>query len=221
MIGHVVWDWNGTLLDDLDLVVMAASAACATLGRHPVTAEEYRASFTRPIETSYERLLGRTLVAGEWQALSMKFHGSYQASLSRARLATDATDAIEVVARAGLSQSVLSMWIHRELVPLVESFDLMEWFLRVDGQPTFGGGKKEEHLHRHLDALGFRGDQVLVIGDTVDDAHAAAAVGAACVLVDSGPHFREALAETGFPVTTSLLAALTVAGFSVAAGDME
>lgn len=213
-VRHVVWDWNGTLLDDFHVVVAAASAACATLGRLPVTPEEYRACFTRPIEASYERLLGRPLAEGEWQELALTFHGSYQSGVGAARLAEDAIAALATVTRSGLTQSLLSMWTHDELVALVEAFDLTGWFGRVDGQPTFGGGHKEEHLHRHLDVLELRGEEVLLIGDSLDDAHAARAVGAACVLVGSGPHPADALAASGAPVAFSLIEALVIGGVS-------
>jgi phosphoglycolate phosphatase-like HAD superfamily hydrolase len=175
---HVVWDWNGTLLDDLHLVVDAASAACWTVGRGPVTPEEYRACFVRPIERSYERLLGRPLADGEWERLTAVFHSSYERSLSRAALAPDARQALAAVARSGRTQSLLSMWTHDQLVPLVEAFGIAGWFVRIDGQPTFGGGRKETHMRRHLDALGAGGDDVLIVGDSLDDADAARAVGA-------------------------------------------
>jgi len=212
---HVVWDWNGTLLDDLHLVVAAASAACATLGRHTVTPEEYRQCFTRPIEASYERLLGRPLAEGEWQHLASTFHGSYQSLVGTARLAPDANEALDAVSAAGLSQSLLSMWTHDELVPLVEAFDLAARFVRVDGQPTFGGGHKEEHLRRHLDELSLAGHEVLMIGDSLDDAVAARAVGAGCVLVGSGTHPPDILRTSGVPVAASLVEALEGGGVAV------
>ena len=213
---HVVWDWNGTLLDDLHLVVDAASAACSTAGRGPVTPEEYRACFVRPIERSYERLLGRPLAEGEWERLTAVFHSSYERSLSRVALAPDAHEALATVSRSGRSQSLLSMWTHDQLVPLVEAFGIADWFARIDGQPTFGGGRKEAHLRRHLRALGAEGDDVLIVGDSLDDADAARAVGAPCVLVDSGPHPPESLRHLGVPVVSSLSEALVVAGIAEA-----
>jgi phosphoglycolate phosphatase-like HAD superfamily hydrolase len=48
-VTHLVWDWNGTLLDDLALVVAATNASLATAGGRPITAEEHRRDFRRPI----------------------------------------------------------------------------------------------------------------------------------------------------------------------------
>ncbi|MGH9189055.1 MAG: HAD family hydrolase [Acidimicrobiales bacterium] len=216
MVRHVVWDWNGTLLDDFHLVVTAASAACTVAGRGAVTAEEYQACFTRPIETSYERLLGRPLAEGEWDRLTATFHESYLGSVATAELAPDALEALAVVDGSGRTQSVLSMWSHDQLVPMVAGFGIEGRFSRVDGQPGFGGGHKEEHLRRHLDALAVRADEALLIGDTVDDAHAAAAAGARCVLVSSGMHVPADLAACDVPLATSLLEALELGGVEAA-----
>lgn len=46
---HIVWDWNGTLLDDLGTVVAAVNDTLATLGRRPICVEEYGANYTRPV----------------------------------------------------------------------------------------------------------------------------------------------------------------------------
>jgi phosphoglycolate phosphatase-like HAD superfamily hydrolase len=50
--------------------------------------------------------------------------------------------------------------------------------------------------------------QVVVIGDTPDDATAAQHVGARAILYDGGSHHRADLESTGAPVVSSLRAAV-------------
>lgn len=50
-----------------------------------------------------------------------------------------------------------------------------------------------------------------MIGDTVDDATAASAVGCNCVLIDSGHGHVDALAATGAPIIETLLDAVGIA----------
>src|SRR5205807_1821814 len=76
---------------------------------------------------------------------------------------------------------------------------------------TIGGGSKTPHLAAHLDALGLTGPECVLIGDSVDDAHAADAVGAACVLYSGGFTDPERLAETGRPVAHTLTEAVRLA----------
>lgn len=215
---HVVWDWNGTLLDDLDLVVESVNAALAGHGAPEIDAATYTAHYTRPVRRFYEVLLERPIRDEEWDEIDDVFHHHYDRVVhQRATLAADATDALDAVDDLGLGQSLLSMYRHEPLVALVDRLDLRHRFAHVQGLTGPGGGAKEPHLRRHLGALGATGEdpsRVLVVGDALDDARAAAAVGASCVLVDSGSHPRAELEAAGVPVVESLLDALEAAELS-------
>ncbi|MFP4636050.1 MAG: HAD family hydrolase [Nitriliruptoraceae bacterium] len=212
---HVVWDWNGTLLDDQPLVIEGLNAALAAVGQPPIDLATYQRLYTRPVQVFYERLLGRPISPGEWETIDARFHTGYHAALDRAELTDDAHVALDAVVRGGDSQSLLSMFPHDQLLPLVERFGLDARFVVVDGLRGDGGGVKAPHLRRHLDrvaaALSDPADEVVVIGDALDDAAAAAQVGVACVLYDGGSHPRGELEQTGVPVVDSLSAAVLTA----------
>ena len=118
-VRHLVWDWNGTLFDDHDAVVAAVNDALAGLGIAAIDADTYRTHFTRPVQRFYELVAGRPIAAEEWRALDDAYHDSYHAWVERLGLASDALAALEAAEAAGMSQSLLSMWRHQELVPLV------------------------------------------------------------------------------------------------------
>lgn len=215
---HVVWDWNGTLLDDLTVVVAAVNDTLATLGRQPITNEEYGAHYTRPVRLFYEKLLSRPVADDEWHSIDDEFHRSYGEQVAAAPLADGATEALRAVTGAGMTQSLLSMYWHTELVPAVRRFGIDRHLIRVDGLRGEAGDRKEEHLRAHLQALAadlgrsVPAQEVLVVGDALDDADAARALGAHCVLYDGGAHPAEQLATAGVPVVSSLPAALTAGG---------
>jgi phosphoglycolate phosphatase-like HAD superfamily hydrolase len=209
MTKHLVWDWNGTLLDDLDLVVAATNASLALLGGGPVTADEHRRDFRRPVASYYAHVLGRAVGPAEFLALDKVFHDTYRAGLATCELASDALAAL---AHWPGTQSLLSMWFHHELVPTVQARGLVRHFARVDGLPgPVGGGFKAGHLRAHLLALGLDGEQCVLIGDSVDDADAAASVRASCVLYAGGFTDADRLRATGAPVAASLLSAVAMA----------
>ena len=208
-MAHLVWDWNGTLLDDLTLVVAATNASLASVGGPAVTADEHRRDYRRPISTYYEHVLGRALTDGEFARLDAVFHDTYRDGLHATGLAADALDAM---ATWSGTQSLLSMWFHHELVPLVTAHGLLDRMERVDGlRAVIGGGAKAPHLREHLDALGLDGSECVLIGDSVDDGHAAQAVGAAAVLYAGGFTDPDTLRATGLPVATTLLEAVVLA----------
>jgi phosphoglycolate phosphatase-like HAD superfamily hydrolase len=217
-VEHVVWDWNGTLLDDLDVVVAAVNDTLALVDRAPITIEEYGANYTRPVLHFYERLLGRPVTNEEWLVFDETFHESYRRLVGSAGLATDALEALTAAATSGVGQSLLSMYWHDELIPQVERFGLRRFLIRVDGLRGTAGDRKVSHLEQHLRAVEkarvaqLEPAAVLVVGDALDDADAAAELGLTCVMYDGGAHPIEQLESAGVPVVGSLMEALRVGG---------
>lgn len=206
---HLVWDWNGTLLDDLHLVVSATNVAFESVGRQAVDADEHRARYRRPVAEFYAEMLGRAIDEQEFGRLDRLFHDAYRLGLTSVTLADDAMTAIK--SWPG-SQSLLSMWFHSELVPAVETYGLAGLFTRVDGLRTeVGGHLKAAHLATHLAELGVAGRHAVLVGDSLDDAAAADSVGAAAVLYTGGFTHPDKLRASGRPVADTLLEAVEIA----------
>jgi phosphoglycolate phosphatase-like HAD superfamily hydrolase len=206
---HLVWDWNGTLLDDLTLVVSSTNSAFAAVGGRSVDSDEHRRTFRRPVAEFYAEVLGRAVDAEEFGRLDRIFHDAYRLGLTTTTLAADAMAAIK--SWPG-SQSLLSMWFHDELVPAVETYGLTGLFTRVDGLRTeVGGDLKAGHLSRHLAELQISGDDAVLIGDSLDDATAAEAVGAGVVLYTGGFTHPQRLRASGRPVADTLVEAVELA----------
>lgn len=202
---HILWDWNGTLFDDIDAVVDATNETFLSYGLPVLDLAAFRAVYTRPIWACYERLLGRPLHAGEWERLDGAFHDSYHRLMARCGLAAEARATLALLARAGHTQSLLSMWLHDRLTVAVREHGIDGLFRRVDGlRSEEAGGSKTEFMVRHVAALGVDAAEVLVIGDSIDDAVAARHVGARAVLYAGGVQGREALAGFGVPVLERL-----------------
>jgi phosphoglycolate phosphatase-like HAD superfamily hydrolase len=214
VIRHVVWDWNGTLFDDLHVVVEAVNAGIAPLGIRSITVEDYRTHYTRPVKVFYERLTGGEISNRDWLDLDRRFHDAYRDLLPTAGLSADAVEALTAVSEIPAGQSLLSMYPHHDLVPLVERLGVSSYFQRIDGLRGERGARKAGFLEAHLRDVMADEDPstVLLIGDATDDAVAAAHVGAPAVLIDNGSHHRDELESMGFPVASSLLDALRIKG---------
>ncbi|MCL6738703.1 HAD family hydrolase [Streptomyces neyagawaensis] len=203
---HIVWDWNGTLFHDNEAIIGATNAAFAELGIEPLTLERYRELYCVPVPKFYERLIGRLPTDEEWEAMDVVFHRYY----AEHRVACGLTDGVPTLLAdwrsEGHSQSILSMYVHEELVPLVRGFGIEPHFIRVDGRRGPSGGSKAEHMVRHLRRLvGVEPERTVVIGDAADDAVAARHVGARAVLYTGGSHSRASLETVpGVPVVDTL-----------------
>ncbi|MEU0006949.1 HAD family hydrolase [Streptomyces sp. NPDC006314] len=203
---HIVWDWNGTLFHDNDAIIGATNAAFAELGLAPITLEQYRSLYCVPVPKFYERLLGRLPTDAEWELMDDVFHRHYAEQRVRCGLTAGAAELLAGWRSAGRSQSLLSMYVHDELVPLVRGFGIETHFIRVEGRTGPSGGSKAEHMVRHLRALAGVAEpaRTVVIGDAADDAVAAGHVGARAVLYTGGSHSRASLEQAGVPVVDTL-----------------
>lgn len=215
-MGHVIWDWNGTLFDDLPIVVEAVNACLLSRGEPPIDNVTYRVRFVRPLNLFYEGLLGHPVDDAMLAALDDIFQDAYWDGFESADLRTDARAAVMRVAGRGATQSVASMLWHDMLVPTVKGFGLDEYMLALDGNRGTAGETKQEHMVGHVDRLrrmypGLQHSSMTVIGDITDDARAARAAGVQCVLFDGGSQTRRALEAEGFPVAESLVEAVSYA----------
>lgn len=209
---HIVWDWNGTLLHDIDVVIEATNASFAEIGLPPITLERYRDLYCVPVPRFYERLMGRLPTDEEWARMDRVFHRHYWTLAETCGLAEGAAELLAARLAAGATQSLCSLAAHADLVPMVRSHGIEQHFVRVDGRLGPSDGGKAEHMVRHLAALrGIEPARTVVIGDAVDDAVAAAHVGARAVLYTGGSHSRSSLRRAGVPVVDSLTDAVHIA----------
>ncbi|MFF0429579.1 HAD family hydrolase [Streptomyces sp. NPDC004520] len=208
---HLVWDWNGTLLDDIGAVIGATNAAFTELGLETITLERYRELYTVPVPKFYERIMGRLPTDEEWTVMDGAFHRHYWQRAESCGLTAGAAELLAARQESGLTQSLLSLAPHAALIPLVRRYGIAERFVRMDGRVDASTDGKSGHMVRHLAALGVQAERVVVIGDAADDAVAAAHVGARAVLYTGGSHSRASLSRVGVPVVDSLEEAVAVA----------
>ena len=208
---HVVWDWNGTLLDDLEIVVESVNAGLTAYGAGPIDGDGYRTHYTRPVSLFYQKLLGRTVTVDEWGHINEVFHQAYFSRVDAVSLASDALAALTAVRGFGVSQSILSMAPHDHLVPTVDSHGITGYFSAVRGSFGDRGEEKADSLVAHLDHIHVEAAAAVIVGDTPDDAAAAAHVGAKAILYDGGSHHRHDLEAVGVPVAATLREAVEIA----------
>ena len=208
---HLVWDWNGTLLDDLPIVVEAVNRSIAMFVVGPIDADGYRDHYTRPVRRFYDSLFGRVVADEEWLRLNAMFHDVYFDLATDADLAPGAREAMDLLEQSGWGQSLLSMSPQDWLSAIVDRLQLTHRLSLVDGMSEMTGGLKATHMEVHLRLLGMDGESVVVVGDTPDDVAAARHVGARAILFHGGSHHIDVLEAEGVPIAETLVEAVELA----------
>lgn len=209
MIKQILWDWNGTLLDDLAYGMSVRNRTFPAFGLPAIeSVEAYHAQFCFPIRTYYARA-GVTddifvAVAHAWMA-------EYVRGFPNVPLHHDALDTLRRFADAGLTQVMLSATKRDMLIEQIAQFGIQRHFHEVLGLGDIYAGSKEEIGRQYLQRCSIAADETLMIGDTLHDADVARAIGADCVLVARGHQSRETLLTAGVPVVDTLAAAAEIA----------
>ena len=211
---YILWDWNGTLLDDIDAEVASLNAMLVKRGHAPVTKEFFRENFSFPARKFYQ-LTGMDVPDDEWDAVAKEYHDTYHAQSYG--INREAVAALELARESGAGQSVISALHQRYLDDETERFGVRGYFDRVRGVDNLDGGSK---LTRARELLAELRDSVAhdlalssftLIGDSLHDFEVAEALGIRCVLYSGGSHSRARL-EPFAPVGDTLVECVVLAG---------
>jgi len=184
---HIIWDWNGTLLDDLDISIEVMNGLLAPRGLPLLDRARYHELFDFPVRDYYSRL-GFDFARDSFERLSVEFITAYDARRWDCRLHAGAEEALSAVTRGGATQSILSAYRHKTLVEIVAHFGLSDHFVRLAGLDNIFAGSKADLGRALIAGLGLPPFDVVMIGDTLHDLDVARHMGVDCVLVAAGHH---------------------------------
>ena len=208
---HIIWDWNGTLLNDVHISLFAANAAISELGYQPITLEMYKKTYRVPVKKFYENILQHPPTEQEWNTIGRVFNKHYIPMVKKALVVDNALNILESRRGMNASQSLCSLMEHSDLMQSIHFNKVGEYFSHISGrdEPLLKTGK-ELQLINHIKKLNIAPEQCVIIGDAADDALAAYAAGAKAVLYSGGTHCKESLKMTNAPVVSSLEEALAI-----------
>ena len=202
---HLIWDWNGTLLDDVAAAVGALNRMLTKRGVKPITIGHYRRRFGFPVRPFYAEL-GVDLDRWDWDGICEDFHRFVVAEPQAVR--AESRMALELAAQLGFRQSILSALRQDLLERALAANGLDAFFVWIFGVDNLDGASKLQRGRELMAALGPEAEASVFIGDTLHDAEVARALGARCVLVSCGHQMPERLAASGCPVVASLVEAV-------------
>lgn len=200
----ILWDWNGTLLDDVALSLDALNRLLAEYGysqRYDLAA--YREIFGFPVEEYYLRA-GMDFSRHPFDTLAHSYMADYLAHSSACPLMAGARTALERFRQAGVRQVILSASPLPTLQKQVEERGVADYFTRLLGLGDIYAKSKVELGLGYLAETGFDPARAVMIGDSVHDFEVARAMGAGCVLQTGGHQSARALRATGVPVFETL-----------------
>ncbi len=199
----ILWDWNGTLLDDADFGVSIVNQLLRSRGLPERNREEHGRLFDFPVIRYYERL-GFDFTRESFEEISHDFVRTYYGSVRQCSLHRGTRETLEALRQAGFRQAVLSATRQDLLEEMVEAQDLSSYFECLLGIDSVHAPGKAGRGCQWLAAAGLEPARVLLVGDTMHDAEVALEMGIDCWLVTDGHHPEARLAATGRPLFPDL-----------------
>lgn len=198
-----IWDFNGTVIDDVELVVRSVNVQLTKRGLPRLTVGRYRDVFCFPVHDYYRRI-GLDPAAEAMADLFAEFHDEYAPGLAECSLHQGVSEVLDALADRGIRQFILSAMEERLLRSAVARLGIEARFDAVYGLAHRQADSKVERGRELLADFGIRPETAILIGDTDHDAEVADALGVRVVLVGAGHQSAARLRATGRPVYASI-----------------
>jgi phosphoglycolate phosphatase len=199
---HIIWDWNGTLQNDVLAAVVGINVLLKQRGMPLVDIQKHRELFSFPAR-NYYIALGFDLEKENWDEMSNTFIKAFLAEPS-----TDLFDwtipTLSYFKEHSIGMSLVSAAELKTLIKSVEKYGILHYFDNIVGLTDHGAGSKAENAKSLVSTFDIPLDEIYLIGDTSHDKEVADYVGCNCILVESGYESRERLLKSGAKVIPSI-----------------
>ncbi|MBC8315991.1 MAG: HAD family hydrolase [Bacteroidales bacterium] len=200
---HIIWDWNGTLLDDAWLCVDVMNGMLEKRDLSPITLEIYRDIFDFPVK-DYYLTLGYDFDKEPFKEVGMEFMVLYNQRQKEANLHPEVKHLLPYCQLKGLSQSILSAREQNELLQETVDLEVNPYFKLVYGLDDHYAHGKTDVGFRLIRDLTTPRRELLFVGDTLHDAEVAKEIGIDCILIPSGHQSEWRIRSSGMLVFESL-----------------
>ena len=208
---HIIWDWNGTLIDDAWLFVDVMNNILQKRNMHTITIEEYRNIFGFPIKNYYEKL-GFNTKKESIEMLGLEFIKEYKKRQYEAVLFSMTEMILTQLFALSIKQYILSACHQKLLDNHLKFYNLEKYFANIMGVDNYFAKSKINKGIELIKIMQVNPNDILFIGDTKHDFEVANKIGVDCLLISHGHHSHSQLLKTKTPIIKNLKTILDIFG---------
>ncbi len=189
---HIIWDWNGTLLNDVSLCVNIANDILHEHRDEHLDIDDYRAVFGFPITTYYEKI-GVDFEKESFEDITVRFMSNYNRHVKKCSLHNTVPQILEAFQLFQKKQFILTAGHKENVIELLQYHKIFDYFEEVQGLDNHRAESKVDkglHLLRDNDV-----DKscTVLIGDTIHDFEVANELEIDCILIANGHQSKNRL----------------------------
>lgn len=192
----IIWDWNGTLLNDVDACVDSMNQMLRNRNMEVLTQEKYKQIFTFPVQKYYEQL-GFNFNKESFEKLSVEYIDLYKVQSLSSPLQDGAVEVLKLFYDENYSQIIVSASEISALIKQVEQHHIFNYFDSIIGLNNIFAKSKLQNALDYMNESHFELDNVTLIGDTFHDYEVAKEIGCKCILINNGHQYVNKLGTNG------------------------
>lgn len=181
----LIWDWNGTLLDDVEVNVKVINEMLSKRNLPLLDINTYKEIFCFPVKQFHIRI-GIDFEKESIEEISAEYMERYKNYEKDIKLHADVPFILDAINAKGISQYILSAAGTDDLLRMLDCFHLTDKFKGIYGSDNICATGKIGIGQRLIKENSLYPEKALIIGDTLHDAEVAKALGIKCILYSGG-----------------------------------
>ena len=202
-IKHIIWDWNGTLLNDAWVFIGVMNSLLKSRNLSQINLSDYRKHFGFPV-IEYYKYLGFDFTKESFKDYGKDFIKMYRKHQFDAKLHDDSIGVLKFFCNKNIQNHILSASHIQLLNDSIEHYNIKKYFSQISGLDNHQADGKIDIATELFSLINCKQDEVLLIGDTIHDNEVANCLNIKSFLVTNGHQNEQRLAKTDSTIISCL-----------------
>ena len=164
----IIWDWNGTLLNDVDICIDVMNKLLVKYNYNTISRQTYQEIFTFPVKKYYQKV-GFDFKKYPFEIVGNEFIDLYDREIEKALLNKNVSNVLQFVESKKINQIVISARENNALNNEVRRYEIDKYFAQISGISNNLAAGKQELFEDYFSKNDVNKENVLLIGDTIHD----------------------------------------------------
>lgn len=199
----ILWDWNGTLLNDLDFCISTINILLKKRDLTLLNKSTYKEVFSFPVKDYYQAI-GFDFEKEEFKIPAKEFIDLYDSNVESCQLHSAAIEVLNYFKLKGYRQFVLSAMKQSMLEKTLKHNNIFSFFEGVAGLNDHYAVSKIERGNQLIQQFKIDRKNTWIIGDTIHDYEVAKELNLKCILIADGHQSVERLEKTNATIFSGI-----------------
>ncbi|MHA2182756.1 MAG: HAD family hydrolase [Promethearchaeota archaeon] len=181
----IIWDWNGTLLNDIDICIDSINVLLSKYNKETISKESYKKIFSFPVQNYYNKL-GFNTSTEYFKKIAEEFILEYNSRLPYCQLFPGVKENLNYFSQLGYTQTIISAMEQGILTQSVREKEIEGFFHSILGLSNNLAASKAIIAKNFIENSGLNPKKTWFIGDTSHDFEVSQECGCNHVLIANG-----------------------------------